>query len=210
MSRTGIDGDQVQDESLTGDDILDGSVGVDDINTGTVGKALITKVLATGGLEMESYTGADEGTGIVTLKAAAGGFGGDFYSEFDASENSTTSGGWVNKINDTTDALTKDGNYIIIYSMEMGQTKKQKQVGSLVRFRIKTGGSNGPWTTISDIRDGLSNNNVFQLRTGIYIIEGLTAGQKIQVQMRYGQIDDGGTGKIKNAGFISWRVSDGV
>ena len=203
MSRTGIDGDQVQDETLTGVDVLNDSIEAQDLNTTTPGQAVITKIVATGGLELLSSTGADPGTGIVTLKAAAGGFGGDFYSAFDETLSSTTSNNWITKIEDTTEPVSKDGQYIIIYTAEVGQSQKQKRIGSRISYRT----NGGAYIVISDIQDALSTPDVFQLRTGFFIIPSVAIGDTISVRIEYGQTDDGGIGRIKNSGFISWRVS---
>jgi hypothetical protein len=77
MSITEIDGDQVQDESLTGQDILDGSVQRKDLDVSTTGESVIRKHLVGDGLQ-QSSTGADNGTGDVTVSMQAGFYGCDF------------------------------------------------------------------------------------------------------------------------------------
>lgn len=84
MSRNQIDGDQVQDETLTGDnvldesldgnDILDGSIQRKDLNTTTPGQAVTRKVVPGVGIDFNS-TGTDEGTGDVTINNKSGTFG---------------------------------------------------------------------------------------------------------------------------------------
>lgn len=53
---------------ITGSQIFDGGIGREDLNTATSGKALITKLKAGAGMAISS-TGADSGTGDVTLGA---------------------------------------------------------------------------------------------------------------------------------------------
>ena len=56
--------------------IRDDSVNRDDVDINTVGKSLITKVIEGSNINI-SWTGADAGTGDVTINAASGG-GGDY------------------------------------------------------------------------------------------------------------------------------------
>jgi len=66
MGRTGITGDQVQDETLTGADVKDGTLYRQDLNITSTGKAVVRKVLAGSDISI-SYTGVDPGTGDVTI-----------------------------------------------------------------------------------------------------------------------------------------------
>jgi hypothetical protein len=77
MGRQQVGGDQVKDESLTGDDILDGSVQRKDLDVVTPGEAVIRKHIIGDGLKQTS-TGADDGTGDVTVAMQAGFYGCDF------------------------------------------------------------------------------------------------------------------------------------
>lgn len=78
---TGITGRQVKDESLTGDDIKDGSVQRKDMDVTTTGEAVITKIIAGPGITI-TETGADTGTGDVTITGSGnndyGGFGANY------------------------------------------------------------------------------------------------------------------------------------
>jgi len=56
--------------------IRDDSVNRDDVDINTVGKSLITKVIEGSNINI-SWTGADAGTGDVTISAASAG-GGDY------------------------------------------------------------------------------------------------------------------------------------
>jgi hypothetical protein len=64
----------------------------------------------------------------------------------------------------------------------------------------------GSWTTLADIRDAVSVDNQFQVRTGFNEIT-VSASSTIEVRIQFGQTDDGGTGRIKNAGFTVWKVA---
>ena len=86
--RTEIDSDQVLDDSLTSQDIKDGEVKRQDIDILTVGQSLIRKVLVGIGLRISSSTGADSGTGDVTIVNKSGNYGQDY-----ARKTKETSGG---------------------------------------------------------------------------------------------------------------------
>lgn len=60
---------------ITGDQILDGAVAREDLDTTTSGQAVITKVIAGSNVTL-SWSGADPGTGDVTVNFAGGGGGG--------------------------------------------------------------------------------------------------------------------------------------
>lgn len=60
---------------ITGDQILDGTVNRDDLDTTTSGGAVISKVIAGTNVTL-TYTGADPGTGDVTINFVGGGGGG--------------------------------------------------------------------------------------------------------------------------------------
>lgn len=60
--------------NITGSQILDGTVGRDDLDITTVGGAAITKVIAGTNVTL-SYTGADPGTGDVTVNFTGSGTG---------------------------------------------------------------------------------------------------------------------------------------
>jgi hypothetical protein len=60
--------------------IKDGEVKRDDLNTATSGQAVITKLLAGSGITIDSSTGADSGTGDVTISSSGGGGASDFFS----------------------------------------------------------------------------------------------------------------------------------
>lgn len=68
MPRTQLPGDQVTDGTITTADIADFTVRRADLHTTTPGEAVIAKAVAGAGIELTS-TGADAGTGDVTIKA---------------------------------------------------------------------------------------------------------------------------------------------
>ena len=68
MPRTQVPGTQVTDGTITTADIADFTVRRADLHTTTAGEAVIAKAVAGAGIELTS-TGADPGTGDVTIKA---------------------------------------------------------------------------------------------------------------------------------------------
>ena len=66
MSRTGVRGTQIIDGSIQSIDIEDEGIWREDLNTTSTGKAIITRVLPGDDIRID-YTGADEGTGEVTI-----------------------------------------------------------------------------------------------------------------------------------------------
>jgi len=59
---------------LRGQQIKDGDVGREDLNTTTAGRAVVTKIIAGTNVTISS-TGADSGTGDVTINSSGGGGG---------------------------------------------------------------------------------------------------------------------------------------
>lgn len=201
MARTEIDGDQVQDETLTGDDVLDGSIQRRDLDITTVGQSVIRKLIAGQGVIIGANTGADQGTGDVTITSGSGDFGGNFASYFDPAVLSTTSNNWVEVFEQVIPAELA-GRAIIFYTAELGQSLKSKSMGLLVEYRLNA----DAYQDIIDVRDGIVKNNQFQIRTGFFIVDNILATDTITVRLSFGQTDDGGAATIQNSGFVSWRV----
>jgi len=98
MARTRIKGKQLANETVTGNEILNDSVeGIDikdgsiqriDVDTTTPGQSIITKVIAGTGVSIDSSTGADVGTGDVTISMSPGG-GVDEKSKISATDTTT-------------------------------------------------------------------------------------------------------------------------
>lgn len=114
-------------------------------------------------------------------------------------EDTTTSNSWVTMDGwpQTFPTSRESGKKALInYTANVGQSDKEKAVGSRIQWRT-LGGS---WTTIpgSDIRNGVSEDDQYELRTGFNTIVPGSTGQ-IEVRWQFGQTDNGGTGKIKNA-----------
>ena len=127
----------------------------------------------------------------------------DAYS--DTTAQSTTSNGWVTKSGYPYTAPVKPaGTYMLTHSAEIGQSDKEKVVGSRVQWRQ---GTSGTWITLSDIREAVSVDDGAQLRTGFSPIE-LTSDTNFQVRYQWGQPDDGGTGTIDEAGIWFIRVKN--
>lgn len=118
-------------------------------------------------------------------------------------QQSTTSGGWQTKSGYPYTTTPKTaGDYIINHTAQVGNTDKQKQAGHRVQWRP---GTSGAWQTLVDIRDANSVDNQFQLRTGFNIVT-LASDDVFQVRIQYGENDDGGTTRIREANVIIERV----
>jgi hypothetical protein len=126
---------------------------------------------------------------------------------------STTSNGWKTKTGNggsdlgypyTTD-IKSAGKYVVDFTVQVGQTDKEKQVGSRFQWRQGTSGS---WITLGDpILDALSRDDAFQYRTSFFEIE-LSIDTNFQVRIQFGQTDDGGTGKIKEGNIKIGKGAD--
>jgi hypothetical protein len=127
----------------------------------------------------------------------------EFEAYSDNSTESTTSNGWVTKSGYpyTTDVKTA-GQYVIDWSAQLGQSDKQKEVGLLVEWREGTSGS---WTELADLRDGVSQDDAWDIRTGFNLVT-LSTDTEFQIRIRFGQTDEGGTGRIRFAGIKIGRV----
>ena len=118
---------------------------------------------------------------------------------------STTSNGWITKSGYPYTTTTKTaGDYVIDYSAQIGQSDKEKVVGYQVQWRP---GTTGTWLELVDVRDGLSIDDGYQLRTGFDIIT-LPSDGVFQVRVRWGQTDEGGTGRIQRAAIKISKVSN--
>lgn len=119
------------------------------------------------------------------------------------STSSTTSNGWVTKLDETT-TDKGGGKYYVGWSTEVTNSDKEKRVGMRVRIDDGTG-----FDTLTDVRNGVSADNAYELRSGFRVLPSLPAnpgGYRLQVQ--FGQTDDGGTGRIRNVSVIIWRIGD--
>lgn len=129
----------------------------------------------------------------------------ELYSS-DGSQN-TTSNGWVTKTGyPYTTSIKEPALYILDYSCNTTNSNKQKAVGTRVQYRE---GTSGTWITLggSDIRNGVSVDGEWQLRTGFNDIT-LTTETVIQFRFQFGQTDDGGTGSIKESSIKISKAAD--
>ena len=69
MPRTKVNGVQIVSDTIDSDLIKQGSVSRSDLNTTTVGQAVVAKIVQGTGISISS-TGADSGTGDVTISAS--------------------------------------------------------------------------------------------------------------------------------------------
>lgn len=133
----------------------------------------------------------------------------DALTQFEAfeseGEQSTTSNGWVLKSGYPYTTTSKPpGTYVIDHTVQVGQSDKEKNIGHRVQWRP---GTTGSWTTLLDIRDAVSTDDAFQVRTGFNIVD-LPLGGVFQVRIQFGQTDEGGTGKIKEANIKIGKATD--
>lgn len=127
----------------------------------------------------------------------------EFESFYSSTLNSTTSNGWVTSFQNETEEKS-GGRYIILHTAQVGQSDKEKQIGHRVQWREN---ATGTWIDLIDIRDAVSRDDAFQVRTGFNEVV-LSADATIEVRIQFGQTDDGGTGRIKNEGFTVWKVAE--
>jgi hypothetical protein len=137
--------------------------------------------------------------GVISFAEATG-----FDAFFDTTQRNTTSNGWVRYDTYTTDEEKDEGEYNISWSVEIGQSDKEKRVGFQAQWRT---GTSGAWTTLREIKEAVSSDKTYRLLTGFFIVEH-NADDFIQVRIRWGQTDDGGTGRIRNVGVILYKTGD--
>jgi hypothetical protein len=114
-------------------------------------------------------------------------------------EFTTTTNGWTTMAGwpQTFSSREAGKKFLLNYTAKVGQSDKEKQVGSRVQWRS---GTSGGWTTLpgSTAKDGVSSDDEYQLRTSFNTVTP-TSTDVVQVRWQIGQTDDGGTGKIRNA-----------
>lgn len=191
MPRTEIDTDQ----------ILDGEVRKHDLNTTTVGDAVITRFFVSGLGLVLTETGADSGTGEVTLELGAGNFGTEYYSFESPVESTTTSNLWVQKALFTTPIIPA-GKYIIHYRAKVTNTSK-KEVGFQVNYQEDLLGFN----TIEESRNAPVTADVYETRAAFDEISILN-DNILDIQINYGQTLAGGTAKIKDVVVYLFKVGE--
>lgn len=118
---------------------------------------------------------------------------------------STTSSSYVTKNNfPFTSEVKTPGNFVIEFSAQIGQSDKEKTVGFRASWRE---GTSGPFIVLADLNNGLSTDDGFELRTGFNIIT-LTTETVIQINLEWGQITEGGTGRIQFAAVLLAKVTE--
>lgn len=122
---------------------------------------------------------------------------------FSSTKKNTTSNRWVQNHFVTTPTLLA-GDYQLDLTALISQTIKQRQVGYNVQWRIGTSGS---WTDIIKVFEGVAVADSFVPRTAFTKIT-IPTDSVIQIRDRFGQTDDGGTGKIKDSGFRLTKIED--
>lgn len=152
---------------------------------------LISKLVAGSGIQLTELNDAGNETLEISLATLTP------PEKFtDEGKDSTTSNGWVSKISVTTSNLPA-GDYLLFHQAEIGQTDEGKRAG----YRVQVDG-----TSICDVRDGLSVDDQYLIRSGHYYIDDHPGGT-IDLDMDYGQTDDGGTMFIRDARITIIRVA---
>lgn len=127
--------------------------------------------------------------------------GTEFFSQevlVSATQQETTSNNWVTSTGwPQTSEPKLAGDYVVDFTAQLGQSQKQKQIGSRLQYRFN---ATGTWNLLADseILDALSGVDSFQYRTSFTILVVPSEGDTIQFRWQFGQTDDGGTGRIKN------------
>ena len=127
----------------------------------------------------------------------------DFENAFDDTLSQTTSNDYVNKLTFLT-GPKEGGRYIVQWSFEAGQSKGQRQLGTRVQLNDTIGTE-----TLTEITNGLSADNQFELRSGFRILDNLPAsltGYTITVD--FGLTVSGGIAQIRNVGVLIYRIGD--
>lgn len=121
----------------------------------------------------------------------------------DAQEN-TTSNGWITKSGfPYTTAVKTQATYVIDHTSQLSNSDAEKQVGYRVQWRE---GTSGTWITLVDVRNGVTQDNEWDLRTGFNLVT-LSSETEFQVRIQFGQTDEGGTGRIRFSAIKVGKVS---
>jgi len=97
---------------IRGKQVLDGSIQRADIDTSTVGQAVVTKLVQGTNVTLSS-TGADSGTGDVTINVPGGGVGPAGLNAF----NTTSAGFTVPASGSTVNVTLGDASWVVIGQM---------------------------------------------------------------------------------------------
>lgn len=187
---------------IESDQILDEEVKRKDLNTTEVGQAVVRKVLLSGFGLVKTFDGADDGTGDVIIEAEDKGFGSWFETFESLNNQNTTSNGWQTKATHTT-TLKAPGFYAVCFNAMVANDTKKEMVGSRFQWRIGAGG----WNNINDDRNAQSEEeNRYSSRGGFVVIP-LASADTLSFRHQWGQTDGGGTGKMKEARVIVFKVS---
>jgi hypothetical protein len=192
MARTEIDGDQ----------ILDHSIQKKDLDILTSGQAVITDVQVVGAGLSITYTGADAGTGKVTISLNSGGFGTSFYPFEKVGEEVTTDNGFIQYAEFTTPLLTT-GIYIIHFAANVTNSSK-KTIGLQFNWRL-----NGV-TTYAPIHESYNaptTADIYETRSAFKVVI-VTAEGTVSVQTSYGFTTAGGTAKINLSDVYLFKAAE--
>lgn len=188
-------------QQVQGDQIEDGTIQKKDIDISTAGQAVITKILGSEGIEIVSSTGADAGTGEVSLKVS-GGFGTQYYAFQTLAEQLTVSDLWVEAAAYTTGISIPSGKYILHYKAQVTNSSK-KPVG----FQVEVQEDALPFVVVEESTKSPSTANIYETRSGFEEIT-VSADNVVNIAVNFGQTTAGGTGKIRRIAIYLFRVGD--
>lgn len=191
MPRTEIDGEQ----------ILDGSVQKKDLDILTSGQSVITDVQVVGAGLSVTYTGADTGTGRVTIELNSGGFGTAYHPYSKDGIETTASNGWV-QYDLVTTPIVPAGIYVIHFTADVTNSSK-KTLGLQVNWRKGI----EAWTEIHNTINPPALADVYETRASFHQAV-LTADDTISIQINYGQTIQGGTASIRSHDVYLFKVAE--
>lgn len=178
MARTEIDGDQVQDETLTGSDVLDESLKAVDLDIEDVATGLVTNTNA-----------------INTINEAIV-FGQRFNQSF-TTGNFTTTSSTFQTMQTIPSAPIETGNYLIMTHGRYLKTSLNGQLG----VRIQVNGT----TVIDEEEVSLDDDDFFFGHTMIVYVPNLSGNITVTSQIR--KIGGGGSVQAESRTLTYWRVS---
>jgi hypothetical protein len=203
MPKTEIDGDQIQDETVTGQDIQDDSLGMNDLSTAAKSD-IQNQPFDNTGTDLTSTT-----IGDAIKEVASGNIPVDALTEYEAYSSpgleSTTDNGWVIKSGyPFTSEVKSAGRFMIDFTGLVGQSNANRDVGFRVEYRE---GTTGAWIELFSTLSKFPQANGQLTITSFREIT-LATDTEIQVQLSWGQTTGGGTGRLEQANIKIGKVAE--
>jgi hypothetical protein len=152
MARTKISRTLIRNDAIGNIEIENGSIQREDLNTDITGHAVVTRIAAGTNVTISS-TGADTGTGVVTINAAGGGGGSSAVTRIIAGTNVTISSTGTDGIGDVTINATSGGggsatptNAMSLFFVDLA-TSAELKAGDGTQFNYNNG-ENGIGATL--------------------------------------------------------------